>query len=82
MIVKISKGEKGVADYLKTDKKRDSKLTRDEKDDRLPLAGNLDLIEMSEKHQSKKKNKKHNYYHISLSFTSEEWNRLYESGNI
>ena len=82
MIVKISKGEKGVADYLKTGKKRDSKLTRDEKDDRLPLAGNLDLIEMSEKHQSKKKNKKHNYYHISLSFTSEEWSRLYESGNI
>ncbi|WP_148787334.1 aminotransferase [Campylobacter concisus] len=82
MIVKISKEEKGIADYLKTGKKRDSKLTRDEKDDRLPLAGNLDLIEMSEKHQSKKKNKKHNYYHISLSFTSEEWNRLYESGNI
>ena len=82
MIVKISKGEKGVADYLKTGKKRDSKLTRDEKDDRLPLAGNLDLIEMSEKHQSKKKNKKYNYYHISLSFTSEEWSRLYESGNI
>ena len=82
MIVKISKGEKGVADYLKTGKKRDSKLTRDEKDDRLPLAGNLDLIEMSEKHQIKKKNKKYNYYHISLSFTSEEWSRLYESGNI
>ena len=82
MIVKISKGEKGIADYLKTGKKRDSKLTRDEKDDRLPLAGNLDLIEMSEKHQSKTKNKKHNYYHISLSFTSEEWSRLYESGNI
>ena len=82
MIVKISKGEKGVADYLKTGKKRDSKLTRDEKDDRLPLAGNLDLIEMSEKHQIKKKNKKYNYYHISLSFTSEEWNKLYESGNI
>ncbi len=82
MIVKISKGEKGIADYLKTGKKRDSKLTRDEKDDRLPLAGNLDLIEMSEKHQSKKKSKKHNYYHISLSFTSEEWSRLYESGNI
>ena len=82
MIVKISKGEKGVADYLKTGKKRDSKLTRDEKDDRLILAGNLDLIEMSEKHQSNKKNKKHNYYHISLSFTSEEWNKLYESGNI
>jgi len=75
MIVKISKGEKGVAE-------RDSKLTRDEKDDRLPLAGNLDLIEMSERHQSKKKNKKYNYYHISLSFTSEEWSRLYESGNI
>lgn len=82
MIVKISKGEKGIADYLKTGKKRDSKLTRDEKDDRLPLAGNLDLIEMSERHQSKKKNKKCNYYHISLSFTSEEWSRLYESGNI
>ena len=82
MIVKISKGKKGIADYLKTGKKRDSKLTRDEKDDRLPLDGNLDLIEMSEKHQSKKKNKKHNYYHISLSFTSEEWSRLYESGNI
>ena len=82
MIVKISKGEKGIADYLKTGKKRDSKLTRDEKDDRLPLAGNLDLIEMSEKHQSKKKSKKYNYYHISLSFTSEEWSRLYESGNI
>ena len=82
MIVKISKGEKGIADYLKTGKKRDSKLTRDEKDDRLPLAGNLDLIEMSEKHQSNKKSKKYNYYHISLSFTSEEWSRLYESGNI
>ena len=82
MIVKISKGEKGIADYLKTGKKRDSKLTRDEKDDRLPLAGNLDLIEISEKHQRKKKNKKYNYYHISLSFTSEEWNKLYESGNI
>ena len=82
MIAKISKGEKGIADYLKYGKKRDSKLTRDEKDDRLILAGNLDLIEMSEKHQSNKKNKKHNYYHISLSFTSEEWNKLYESDNI
>jgi len=28
MIVKISKGEKGIADYLKTGKKRDSTLYR------------------------------------------------------
>ena len=55
MIVKISKGEKGIADYLKTGKKRDSKLTRDEKDDRLPLAGNLDLIEMSESTRARKR---------------------------
>ncbi|CAD7286887.1 aminotransferase [Campylobacter suis] len=85
MITQITKGTGGIGDYLKTGKKKDSRLTRDEKDDRVVFTGNLELIEDSINRQqsnSKKGKDKEAYYHISLSFTDDEWQRLYDKGEI
>ena len=82
MISTISKGEKGISEYLRTGKKRGSKLSRDEKDRRVAVLGDLSMIEDSEKYQAATKNQKFNYYHSTMSFLSEEYENLKNSGKL
>ena len=82
MISTISKGEKGISEYLKTGKKRGSKLSRDEKDRRVAVFGDLAMIEDSEKWQAATKNQKFNYYHSTMSFLSEEYEKLKNDGKL
>ncbi|QKF93124.1 aminotransferase [Campylobacter sp. CCUG 57310] len=82
MITQITKGQKGITEYLTTGETYYSEYKRDEKDRRVPIMGDLDSIKMSEESQLDKSNKKYNYYHCSLSFTRDEWERLEAEGKI
>ena len=84
MIAQLTKGEKGIAEYLETGHTKHSVYSRDEKDQRIPLMGNLQAIKDSQDSQLKnpKSKQKYNYYHASLSFTREEWERIEKDGNI
>ena len=84
MIAQITKGEKGIAEYLRTGHSKHSRYTRDEKDERIPLMGSLEAIEDSQNAQlaNPKTKQKYNYYHASLSFTREEWEKLQSEGKI
>ena len=84
MIAQITKGEKGIAEYLRTGHSKHSRYTRDEKDERIPLMGSLQAIEDSQNAQlaNPKTKQKYNYYHASLSFTREEWETIEKDGNI
>ena len=82
MISTISKGEKGISEYLRTGKKRGSVYSRDEKDRRVAILGNLEMIGDSEKYQAAMKNQKYNYYHSTMSFLPEEYENLKNSGKL
>ena len=84
MIAQLTKGEKGIAEYLETGHTKHSVYSRDEKDQRVPLMGNLQAIKDSQDAQLKnpKSKQKYNYYHASLSFTREEWETIEKDGNI
>lgn len=84
MIAQLTKGEKGIAEYLETGYTKHSVYSRDEKDQRIPLMGNLQAIEDSQNAQlaNPKTKQKYNYYHASLSFTREEWEKIEKDGNI
>ena len=84
MITQLTRGEKGIAEYLKTGRTYYSKYGRDEKDERVPLVGSLEAIEDSQNAQlaNPKSKQKYNYYHASLSFTREEWEKIEKDGNI
>ena len=84
MIAQLTRGEKGIAEYLQTGRTYYSKYGRDEKDERIPLMGSLEAIKDSQDAQLKnpKSKQKYNYYHASLSFTREEWEKIEKDGNI
>lgn len=84
MIAQLTKGEKGIAEYLQEGRTKHSRYTRDEKDQRVPIMGNLQAIKDSQDAQlaNPKTKQKFNYYHASLSFTREEWEKLQSEGKI
>ncbi len=84
MIAQLTKGEKGIAEYLETGYTKHSVYSRDQKDQRIPLMGSLEAIKDSQDAQLKnpKSKQKYNYYHASLSFTREEWEKIEKEGNI
>lgn len=84
MIAQLTKGEKGIAEYLQEGHTKHSRYTRDEKDERVPLMGSLQAIKDSQDAQlaNPKTKQKFNYYHASLSFTREEWEKLQSEGKI
>lgn len=84
MIVQLTRGEKGIAEYLQTGYTKHSVYSRDEKDQRVPIMGNLQAIKDSQDAQlaNPKTKQKFNYYHASLSFTREEWEKIEKDGNI
>ena len=84
MIAQLTRGEKGIAEYLQEGRTKHSRYTRDEKDQRVPIMGNLQAIKDSQDAQlaNPKTKQKFNYYHASLSFTREEWEKIEKDGNI
>jgi len=83
MIIRITKHKSGFADYMRTGKRADSPFTREEKDFVIPLYGDLDLFKKTEDYLNKNKTYKTNYAHITISFSKQDREKLYdENGNI
>ena len=79
MVSRITLGKSGLPEYLESGVKSGSMLTREEKDTRVYVDGSIDALKDSiEFCQSK--GWKNSYYHITMSFTNEEWTKLEESG--
>lgn len=77
MFGKITRQLEGFVTYLISGERKDSQYTRNEKDNVIPLYGDLTLNEKVEKYLLKNKNYKHNYLHITLSFSKEDMDKLY-----
>lgn len=78
MIARTTRGQNGLADYLLTGKRSDSKLTREQKDRVVPLYGNLEVFKATEKYINKYKNYKVTYSHTTLSFSQKDMEKLNE----
>lgn len=79
MVSRITLGKHGLPEYLENGIKSGSTLSREEKDSRLHINGSIDALKDSiEFCQSK--GWKNSYYHITLSFTHEEWQKLESEG--
>ena len=79
MVSRITLGKHGLPEYLENGIKSGSTLSREEKDSRLHIGGSIDALKDSiEFCQSK--GWKNSYYHITLSFTHEEWQKLESEG--
>ena len=78
MIARTTRGQNGLADYLLTGKRSDSKLTREQKDRVIPLYGNLEIFKATEKYLTNYKNYKDNYSHTTLSFSQKDMEKLNE----
>jgi len=81
MFAKITRQIEGFVVYLISGKRKDSEYTRDEKDNVIPLYGDLALNQKVEKYLLNNKNYKHNYLHITLSFSKEDMVQLYDLNN-
>jgi len=83
MIIRITKHKSGFADYMRTGKRTDSPYTRTEKDFVVTLYGDLDLFKKTEDYLNKNKTYKTNYAHITISFSKQDREKLYDQdGNI
>jgi len=76
MIVRIQRGKSGYSNYLITGDKKDSKYTRDEKDNVVTLYGNLDTFKRTEEYLNKHKNYKDNYLMIVISFSKDDIKKM------
>ncbi len=76
MIVRIQRGKSGYSQYLITGNKKDSKYTRNEKDNVVPLYGCLDIFKKTEEFLNKEKNYKDNYLMIVVSFSKDDINKM------
>ncbi len=72
MISRVTMRLSGLAQYLEDGKRADSELTRDQKDNAIPLYGSLKLLKKAEDYCNEKKNWKANYEHITISFSEED----------
>jgi len=76
MIARITRGQSGLAKYILDGRRKDSEYSRDEKDHVLPLYGDLDIFEKTEKFLNENKDYQDNYLHITLSLNKEDLERL------
>lgn len=75
MVSRITLGKSGLPAYLENGIKSGSTLSREEKDTRIQIDGSIDALKDSiEFCQSK--GWKNSYYHLTLSFTHEEWEAI------
>jgi hypothetical protein len=78
MIIRINNRQEGVIEYLKTGKRADSNLTRDEKDKVISIVGDLDQVDKLIKYINTEKKYKQAYSHITISFTEEDFEKFYD----
>jgi len=76
MVTKASRASIGLADYLEYGYRRDSKYTRTQKDEVVPLYGNLKIFKKIEQYLFNQKNYKDNYLHITIAFSQEDIDML------
>lgn len=76
MISNITLGKSGLPEYLENGRKASSQYSRDEKDHRLFIDGSEEALKDSIDWVLKNKNWKNSYYHATLAFTHDEWERL------
>lgn len=69
MITEISIGDDGIKEYLEFGQKHGRYFERDDLDERIPLLGDLDLVDDTIKSMGDKKGK---YFHITHSFKEDE----------
>jgi len=80
-IIRISQHSSGIEDYLENGIKQGREERRDELDVRVPIIGNLDILQNTNNYARKHKNWKSNYWHITISMpwkyhlTSDSTNR-------
>ena len=79
MVSRITLGKSGLPEYLESGVKSGSTLSREEKDTRIQIDGSIDALKDSI-YFCQSKGWKNSYYHITMSFTNEEWAKLEESG--
>ena len=79
MVTRITLGKHGLPEYLESGIKSGSQYTREEKDTRVYVDGSIDSLKDSI-FFCQEKGWKNSYYHISLSFTHEEWQKIEEEG--
>jgi len=72
MISRITMRKSGLAEYLEKGKRADSNLLRNDKDNVLPLYGSLTSFKKAEQYCNHYKEWKHNYEHITISFSKED----------
>ncbi|MDD3596176.1 LPD7 domain-containing protein [Sulfuricurvum sp.] len=66
--------------YLRDGHRQDSEYSRNQKDETIPLYGDLDIFEKTEHFLNQHKDFSDNYMHITLSFSKEDIRRIEESG--
>ena len=72
MISRVTMRKSGLAEYLEKGKRADSNLLRNDKDNVLPLYGSLTSFKKAEQYCNRYKEWKHNYEHITISFSKED----------
>jgi Large polyvalent protein-associated domain 7 len=68
MLGRVSSGADGIREYLETGRKKGREYDRDLVDDRIPLAGDIDLMEDTINQIQTKQKGDSRYLHITLSF--------------
>ena len=72
MIARITRAKSGISDYLEKGLRKDSQYTRSEKDNVIPIYGNLEIFRQTEQYLNKYKNYKDNYLHITISYSKKD----------
>lgn len=80
MIARITRAKSGLSRYLRDGHRQDSEYSRSQKDQTIPLYGDLDVFEKTENYLNQYKDYSDNYLHITLSFNNEDLRRIEESG--
>lgn len=80
MIARVTRASGGLSKYLRDGHRQDSEYSRNQKDQIIPLYGDLDIFEKTEHFLNQHKDFSDNYMHITLSFGKEDIRRIEESG--
>lgn len=72
MIARTTRAKSGLSDYLEKGHRQDSEYTRSQKDNVIPIYGNLETFRQTEQYLNKEKNYKDNYLHITISYSKED----------
>lgn len=80
MIARVTRASGGLSKYLRDGHRQDSEYSRNQKDETIPLYGDLDIFEKTEHFLNQHKDFSDNYMHITLSFSKEDIRRIEEGG--